>query len=198
MTQFTTDRSEIERWAEQHHVVPVQEGGHFGLVSENGMSSSQTQTDWETFHRHIDESDRVVMYHESSDEPYPLEVSDQTAAFDRVDIESEHDREEVQERLLDGETVTGTVSETTVVKETIVEEATLESDIVDQTSVDRQVTNLELLERNCQSCSVDSETQDPGHEDWGDVDRFKRVSHPEQARCRQRASDGAHQSTPPV
>jgi hypothetical protein len=172
MTQFTTDEDEIERWSEQHEFVPVREGNQVELVSENGMSPSQTQIDWETFHRHIDEGDRVVMYHESSDEPYPLEVSDQTAALDRVDIEAEHDREQVQERLLDGETVTGTVSETTVVKETIVEEATLESEVVDRKYVDRQVTDLELLERDCQRCSVDSEAQDLDDEDWGDADRF--------------------------
>lgn len=172
MTQFTTDRNEIERWCEQHDVVPVQEGNQVELVPESGMSSNQERIDWETFHRNIDESNRVVIYHEQSNGHSRLEVSDQTEAFEGVDLEGEYDREQVQERLLEGETVTGTVRETTVVKETIVEEATLESDIIDRNYVDRQVTNLELLERDCQSCTVDSEVEEFNYEDWEHSDRF--------------------------
>lgn len=172
MTQFTTDRNEIERWCEQHDVIPVQEGKQVELVPEGGMSSNQDRIDWGRFHRHIGESDRVVIYHERSNAHDRLEVSDQTAAFEGVDLGDEYDREQVQERLLEGETVTGTVKETTVVTETIVEEATLESDIVDRNYVDRQVTDLELLERDCQSCTIDSEVESLNYEDWGDIDRF--------------------------
>lgn len=172
MTQFTTDKNEIERWAEQHDVVPVQQGNQIDFVSETGLSSSQERIDWETFHRNINEGERVVMYHEDSNDRVPLEVSDQTTAFERVDIETDHDREQVQERLLDGETVTGTVSETTVVTETIVEEATLESEIIDRKYVDQQLTGLELLDRDCQSCSIDAAVENPDYMDWADTDRF--------------------------
>lgn len=172
MTQFTTDRTEIERWSEKQDVVPVQEGNEVDLVPEDGMSSSQNQIDWDTFHRKIDEGDRVVMYHEGSNDYNQLEVSDQTAAFERVELGEEYDREQVQERLLEGETVTGTVTETTVVKETVVEEATLESDIVDRNYVDRQVTDVELLERDCQNSTIDSEVENLNYEEVGDVDRF--------------------------
>jgi hypothetical protein len=172
MTQFTTDKNEIERWSEQHDVVPVQEGTRVKLVPESELSSNQERIDWETFHRDVDENNRVVMYHEQSHEHNPLEVSDQTAAFERVDLEEGYDREQIQERLLEGETVTGTVKETTVVKETIVEEATLESDIVDRNYVDRRVTSFELLERDCQSCTIDSDAENHNYEDVGDIDRF--------------------------
>lgn len=172
MTQFTTERDEIERWSKQHDVVPVQEGNQVELVPEGEMSSNQERIDWSTFHRNIDESNRVVMYDERSEGYNRIEVSDQAEAFEGVALEGEYDREQVQERLLEGETVTGTVKETTVVKETIVEEATLESDIIDRSYVDRQVTNFELLERSCQSCTIDSEVENQDYEDWSDIGRF--------------------------
>lgn len=172
MTQFTTDRNEIERWSDQHDVVPVAEGNRVELVPEDQMSSTQQRVDWETFHRNIDEGDQVVMYHDGPNEQNRLEVSDQTEAFEGVDLEEEYDREQIEERLLEGDTVTGTLKETTVVKETIVEESTLESDIVDRSFVDRRVTDLELLERDCQSCTIDSDVEGIDYKEWSDVDRF--------------------------
>lgn len=136
------------------------------------MSSSQKRIDWSTFHQNMNENNRVVMYYEGSSGRNRLEVSDQTEAFESVDLEEEYDRDQIQERLLDGETVTGTVKETTVVKETVVEEAMLESEIVDRNYVDRRVTDLELLERDCKSCTIDSEVENLNYEDWSDIDRF--------------------------
>jgi hypothetical protein len=172
MTQFTTDRNEIERWSDKHDVVPVKKGNRVELVPEDRVSSDQERIDWATFHRNIDDGNQVVMYHEDSNGQDRFEVSDQTEAFEGVDLEEEYDREQIEEQLLEGETVTGTMTETTVVKETIVEKATLESDIVDRSFVDRRVTDLELLERNCQSCDIDSEVENLNYEEWGDIDRF--------------------------
>lgn len=172
MTQITTERSEIERWAEQHDIVPVEEGGHLELVPEHQLVGNQERIDWETFHRQIDEGNQVVMFHEESSGQHRFEVSDQTTALERVDLEEGYDHDQIEQRLLEGETITGTVTETTVVRETIVEEATIESDIVDRNVVDRQVTDLDLLERTCRSCRIDTEVENIEYEEWGDIDRF--------------------------
>ena len=171
-SNITTDRNEIERWAEEHDAVPVREGGRIELVPEDTMTADQERIDWETFHREVDETEQVVMLHGESSGRNRFEVSDRSTALERVDLEEEYDRDQIEQRLLEGETITGTVTETTVVTETIVEEATLESEIVDREIVDRQVTNLELLDRNCRSCSVEGEVGDIEYGEWYDTDRF--------------------------
>lgn len=171
-SEFTTDRDDVERWAENHDAVPVREAGRVELVREDERTPNQERIDWETFHRHVDDNDQVVMYHGETSDRRPFEISKRTEALDRAEFEEAHDRDQIEERLLEGETIEGTVTETTVVTETIVEEATLESEIVDQDVVDRRVTDVELLDRDCRSCSVESEPGVVDTEDWVDTDRF--------------------------
>ena len=171
-SEFTTDRDDVERWAENHDAVPVREAGRVELVPEGEMRPTQERIDWETFHRHVNENDQVVMYHGDASDRRPFEISPRTDALDRAEFEAAHDREQIEERLLEGETVSGTVTETTVVTETIVEEATLESEIVDQEVADQTVTNMELLDRGCRSCTVEGDTGVVDPEDWADADRF--------------------------
>jgi|AntRauMinimDraft_4_1070384.scaffolds.fasta_scaffold00018_105 hypothetical protein len=171
-SEFTTDRDDVERWADSHDAVPVREAGRVELVPEDEMTPNQERVDWETFHRHVDDNDQVVMYHGDTSDRRPFEISRRTEALDRAEFEAAHDRDQIEERLLEGETIEGTVTETTVVTETIVEEASLESEIVDQDVVDRHVTDVELLGRDCRSCSVESEPGVVAREDWVDADRF--------------------------
>lgn len=172
MTQFTTDKTEIEQWADQHNAVPVRSGQGVELLTEEEMTAEHEQVDWETFHETVADQDRVVMYHEDPSEGRQFEVSEHSQALERMELEEGHDRDEIKQRLLEGETVTGTIKETTVVKETIVEEATLESEIVDQNVVDQQVTDVELLERTCQSCTTDTSAGTVEYDQWANFDRF--------------------------
>lgn len=171
-SEFTTDRDDVERWAENHDAVPVREAGRVELVREGEQTPNQERIDWEAFHRHVDENDQVVMYHGDTSEGRPFEISERTDALSRAEFDEDYDREQVEDRLLEGETVTGTVTETTVVTETIVEEADIESEVVDRDVVDRSVTDVELLDRTCRSCSVEDETGVVAQEDWTNTDRF--------------------------
>lgn len=171
-SEFTTDRDDVERWAESHEAVPVREAGRVELVPEGEMTPNQERIDWETFHQHVDDEDQVVMYHGDTSDRRPFEISPRSDALSRAEFDEGHDREQIEERLLQGETVTGTVTETTVVTETIVEEATIESEIVDQEIADRSVTSVELLDRTCRSCNIEGEGAAVVQEDWTDTDRF--------------------------
>ncbi|SEW25150.1 hypothetical protein [Halobacterium jilantaiense] len=171
-SEFTTDRDDVERWAESHDAVPVREAGRVELVPENETTPDQERIDWDAFHHYVDDNDQVVMYHGETSDRQPFEISNRTDALDRAEFEEAHDRDQIENRLLEGETIEGTVTETTVVTETVVEETTLESEIVDQDVVDRHVTDVELLDRDCRSCSVESDTGVVDRDDWVDTDRF--------------------------
>jgi hypothetical protein len=169
-SEFTTEREHIEQWADEHHVVPVRGDDRIEFVPEDEVAPDQERLDWETFHRTVDEHDRVVIrYGEASDRDV-LEVTDRESAL--VTLEEEYDREEIEQRLIDGETITGTVTETTQVETTIVEEATLESEVVDREVVDRHVASAELLDRRCDSCDITDRTGQADSNDTYDFDRF--------------------------
>lgn len=171
-SEFTTDRDDVEQWADSHDAVPVREAGRVELVPEEEQTPNQERIDWETFHRHVDDNDQVVMYHGDTSDRRPFEISQRTDALSRAEFDEDDDREQIEDRLLQGETVTGTVTETTVVTETIVEEASIESEIVDREVVDRTMTELELLDRTCRSCEVEGDTGVVAQEDWTDTERF--------------------------
>ncbi|MFB6164346.1 MAG: hypothetical protein ABEJ31_04230 [Haloarculaceae archaeon] len=151
-SDLTTDRDEIERWADERDAVPVREGDRVRLVPESAVTAEHDRLDWDDFHREVGDDHVVQRFDE--DERAEMEVTDRESALEQVTTEEDIDRDEVEQRLIEGETITGTITETTVVEETIVEQATLESEVVDSRVVDRSITNLELLERTCDACDV--------------------------------------------
>ncbi|MFC4550538.1 MULTISPECIES: hypothetical protein [Halorussus] len=157
--RITSDRDDIETWADEHDAVPVREGGEIRLVRERDVTTDHERLDWDTFHREVDDEDRVVAYYGETEDREPFEMTDRSAALERVESD-DLDREEAERQLIEGETITGTVTETTVIEETIVEEATVESEVVDRETVERNVVDIELLGRECQTCDVTAEDTD--------------------------------------
>ena len=171
--RITRDRDDIETWAEEHDTVPVREGDQVRLVREGEVTESHERLDWDAFHREVDEGDRVVTYHGETEGREPFEVSTRDDAIDRFTSESEDlTRDEAEQRLIEGETVTGTITETTVVEETITERATVESEVVDRETVEQTVVDVELMDRECQSCDVAAETADFDYVGTYGTDRF--------------------------
>jgi len=171
--RITRDRDDIEAWADEHDAVPVREGDRVRLVPEENVTTDHERLDWDAFYREVDEGDHVVTYRGDVDDRKAFEVSNRDKALDRVVSGSDDlDREEAEQRLIEGETITGTVTETTVVEETIVEEATLDSEVVDRDVTDRNVVNVELLDRECQSCDVVGEDPDFDYAGTYGTDRF--------------------------
>lgn len=172
-SELTSNRDDVERWADEHDAVPVREGDRVRLLPETELGADPERIDWETFHREVGD-DRVVVRHAEAEGGDRFEVLDRHTALDRLSTGEETDQADVEERLVAGETVTGTVTETTVVEETIIEETTLESEVVDQEVVDRRIVDVELLDRTCGSCEVVGPV--PGDDDDSyDVDRFLAV-----------------------
>lgn len=128
--RITRDREDIQRWADERDAVPVREGDRVRLVRESDVSEPDERIDWDAFHREMDDEDRVVTYYGETEDRDPFEVGDRDSALDRAASESDgFDRAEAEKRLLEGETVTGTASETTAVEtDTEAETAAVETD----------------------------------------------------------------------
>lgn len=168
--QLSRDPETIRRWADERGAVPVRETAgpdepeRFAFLSEHDVDDTHERVEWETFLELVDEHDLVVVSHgEEADEPLRVAGHD--------DVLTDVDDEEIEERLLQGETVTSTITETSVVERVVVEEAEVESELVDTEVLDEQVVDVELLERQCTSCElVDDPEGDPAS--TFDADRF--------------------------
>jgi len=167
---ISRDKDTIREWADKHNMVPVREPdtggstGRFRMVPEDQVSESQDRVNLETFHDHLHEGDRAVIYHgEESDEPF--EIAGQR------DIETRVDDEEIRDRLIEGETVTSEITEATVVETVVVEEMEVESELVDTSTVDQHVVDVELLGRECSNCQF-IEDQTVEARDLFDSDRY--------------------------
>lgn len=150
--EVTTDRERIENWAADHDAVPVrrERGGEevLELVPESEARETHDEVAWDEFHSELDRGEMVVIYRE--DERRPFDVVGRNDLISRSTVDSD----EVEEQLLAGETVTATLTETTVIEQTIVEEATIESEVVDRAIVESNVVDAELLSRDVDHCDV--------------------------------------------
>lgn len=150
--EVTTDRDRIEQWAEEHDAVPVrrERGGEqvVEIVPRSELRETHEELTWDECHQEIDRNEMVVVYRE--DDRRPFDVLNRQDLLSQTSVEEE----EVEQALLEGETVTTTLTETTVVEQTIVEEATLESEIVDRTPVQETFVDAELITREVDHCEV--------------------------------------------
>lgn len=168
-SRLSADRETIRRWADEHAATPVRhqdDPDRYRIVPESERSDTHESVEWDDFFGRLDEGDHVVIYHgtESSD---PFEVTPRDEAVTRSSV----DREDLKDRLLEGETITTEVTETTVVESVVVEEATIESELVDTEMIDESVVGVELLERECMGCDL-VESGAGEHRDWFDDDRY--------------------------
>lgn len=164
--QISRDEETIRRWADEHDAVPVREGetgatDQYRIVPEEHVQDTDERVEWDTFFEALESDDRVVLYHEG--EPRrPFEVS----RHEEVVTD-----DEIEERLLEGETVTTQVMETRVVESVITEEVTVDSELVDSEIVDYDVVDVELLGREVTNVDVvEEEGADP--RDWFDAERY--------------------------
>ena len=166
--QITADRETIRRWADEHAAAPVRhpdEPDRFRIVPKSESTEAYEPVEWDEFFGHLDEGDMVVIYHGTeTTEPFEVTHHDEVIARGGVD------REELKDRLIEGETVTTEVTETTVVETVVVEESTIESELVDTEVVNETVVDVELLRRECTGCDLVDERPTDVDEGVTDVD----------------------------
>ena len=167
--QISGDTETVRQWADEHDAVPVR-GPRSGpgreryrLVPEDRVRDDQERVDWDTFFDHVDEEDHVVAYHDDRTSE-PFEVTK------RNDVVSQTD-EDIEERLLDGETVTTEITETRVIESVVTEETTIESELVGSEVLDYEVVDIELVDREISNVDV-VEEEGADARDWFDADRY--------------------------
>ncbi|WP_123538545.1 hypothetical protein [Halosimplex salinum] len=162
-SQITSDTDTIRDWGKTHEVSPVryEEEGEtrHSLVRESDIDDRHERLDWDEFDTHMRDNDMVVVRHEEGDGEF--DVIDRTEVVGHAAITDE----DVEERLLEGETVRSEFTERSVVERTIVEEMTVESEVTDRELVESDTVDVELISRDVEDCRVtDVDTTDPGLE----------------------------------
>lgn len=144
--QFSSDRETIRNWMDRHDIVPIREdrdGGEdrYRMLPKRHVEGPHDIAEWDHFFEEFDDGDRVIVYH-GEDATEPFEVRK------RGDVASELDGGDVEERLLAGETVTSTVTETAAVESVVSEELAVESELVDTETIDQEILDAKLLDRD--------------------------------------------------
>jgi hypothetical protein len=159
-SQITTDTDTIRGWGDTHETVPVRYEAdgetRLGLYRESEMDDRHTRIEWDEFDEHMREHDMVVVRHGDEGE---FEVMDRSEVASHAAIS---DRE-VEESLLEGETVESEFTERSVVERTVVEEVTVESEVTDREMVESDTIDVELISREVEDCEVTNvDTTDQG------------------------------------
>ncbi|WP_049914700.1 hypothetical protein [Haloterrigena salina] len=148
--RMTTDPERIKEWAEARDAVPVtirdSEGHGHSFARRDDLGADHEEYTWDEFIETFRDEDLVFVYHE--DEPTEeglghFELVEREQAFERADL----GREELEDQLREGETVTTEIVETQVVETEVVERDTIESEVVDTEIAERHVVDSELLNR---------------------------------------------------
>jgi len=147
---MTTDTEQIREWAEAHNAVPVRvrdsdDHGH-SFAHRDELGETHEEYTWDEFNNRFEDEDLVFVYHEEEPAGEGLgffEIVEREQAFDRADL----GRDELEDSLRRGETVTTEIVETQVIEQEIVERDTIESEVVDTDLVEREVVDSELLGR---------------------------------------------------
>lgn len=161
---MTTDTDRIRAWADDRNAVPVTPTGAGGpergptFVRRDEIGDEHHEHTWEEFAEVLERDDLVFVYHEeepTGEEIGFFELVEREEAIDRAGLETE----EVEDRLLAGETVTTELVETRVIEREIVETDTIESELVDSEVVDRQIVESDVVGREVVETElVDDET----------------------------------------
>ncbi|WP_226481812.1 hypothetical protein [Natrinema amylolyticum] len=148
--RMTTDPERIREWAEARDAVPVrvqdsEDHGH-SFARRDEMGEHHEEYTWDEFEERFEDDDLVFVYHE--EEPAGegmgfFEIVKREHAFERADL----GRDELEESLKEGETVTTEIVETQVVETEVVETDTIESEVVDTDLVEREIVDSELIDR---------------------------------------------------
>ncbi|QLK25366.1 hypothetical protein HYG81_14925 [Natrinema zhouii] len=149
--RMTTDPERIREWAEARDAVPVRvrdsEGHGHSFTRRDEMGEHHEEYTWDEFEERFDDDDLVFVYHEeepTGEEMGFFEIVEREQAFERADL----GRDELEDSLRSGETVTTEIVETQVVEREIVERDTIESEVIDTDLVEREVVDSELVDRD--------------------------------------------------
>ncbi|QCS43058.1 hypothetical protein [Natrinema versiforme] len=153
--RMTTDPERIREWAEARDAVPVSirggeghgEGPSHSFARRDEIGENHEEYTWDEFMETFDDEDLVFVYHEEEPTGEGLgffEMVERERAFERADL----GRDELEDSLRRGETVTTEIVETQVVETEIVERDTIESEVIDTELVEREVVDSELLSRD--------------------------------------------------
>jgi hypothetical protein len=148
---MTTDTERIREWADARDAVPVRvrdsdDHGH-SFARRDEMGDHHEEYSWDEFEQRFEDEDLVFVYHEeepAGDEMGFFEIVERDRAFERADL----GRDEMEEQLRRGETVTTEIVETQVVETEVVERDTIESEVIDTDLVEREIVDSELLSRD--------------------------------------------------
>ncbi len=148
--RMTRDPDRIREWAEARDAVPVRvrdsdDHGH-SFARRDELGENHEEYSWDEFERRFDDEDFVFVYHEEEPTGEGLgffEIVERERAFERADL----GRDELEESLRRGETVTTEIVETQVVETEVVERDTIESEVIDTELVEREIVDSELLSR---------------------------------------------------
>ncbi len=148
---MTSDPERIREWAEARDAVPVrvrdsEDHGH-SFARRDEMGEHHEEYTWDEFEERFDDDNLVFVYHEAEptgEEMGFFEIVEREQAFERADL----GRDEFEDSLRRGETVTTEIVETQVVEREIVERDTIESEVIDTDLVERDVVDSELVSRD--------------------------------------------------
>ncbi|QSW98073.1 hypothetical protein [Haloterrigena alkaliphila] len=148
--RMTTDPERIKEWAEARDAVPVtvrdsEDHGH-SFARRDDLTDDHEEYTWDEFIDAFQDDDLVFIYHEDESTAEGLghfELVERERAFERADL----GRNELEDQLREGKTVTTEIVETQVVETEVVERDTIESEVVDTELAERHVVDSELLNR---------------------------------------------------
>ncbi|ELY44429.1 hypothetical protein [Natronorubrum sulfidifaciens] len=148
--RITTDPERIREWAQAHDAVPVtirdSDDHGYSFARQGQLEADHEEYTWDEFIETFDNENLVFVYHEddpSGEELGHFEIVEREAAFDRASL----GRNELEDQLREGKTVTTEIVETQVVETEVVERDTIESEVVDTELAERRVVDSELLSR---------------------------------------------------
>lgn len=148
---MTTDPERIREWAEARDAVPVTirrgEGAERSFARRDEIGADHEEYTWDEFIETFQDEELVFVYHDdesAADELGHFELVDRETAFDRASL----GRNELEDQLRRGQTVTTEIIETQVVETEVVERDTIESEVVDSELAERHVVDSELLNRD--------------------------------------------------
>lgn len=147
--QMTTDRDQIRAWAEERNAVPItaqDPEDPYRFYHREDLPADHTALDWEEFFDAFEAGDMVFVYDDTTPAEGELgfyDVSERETVIERTDLE----REEIEQSLREGKTVTTELVETRTVEAEVIETDTIESTISDTTVIDRDIIESELIDR---------------------------------------------------
>jgi hypothetical protein len=148
--RMTTNPERIREWAETRGVVPVStqggEGHAHSFARRDEFEEGQEEATWDEFEETFRNEGLVFVYREdeTAEGLGAFDLLERDRAFERVDL----GRNEFEDSLRRGETVTSELVETQIIEREIVERDTIESEVVETDLVDRELVDSELLNRD--------------------------------------------------